>query len=106
MLIEFYEFNYKLLLFLIFPIFRIIQDFTYDAYIKEDKDNNIFTTFRCYLSFIFSSIPYIIFRIRTKNKQPEKELVLNNAIKYNEEKENSEKKYRNLSQIDIEIKEM
>ena len=79
MLFEFDEFNFKLLLFFVYPLFRLMQDYTYEAYIKED--NNIFTTFRCYLSFIFSCIPYIIFKIRTKKKQPKKEQVLlNNNI--------------------------
>ena len=68
MLIEFSEFNLKLLLFLIYPVFIRIQDFSSEAYIKEDKDNMLFITFRCYLSFIFSGIPLLIFKMKTKTK--------------------------------------
>ena len=60
MLIEFSEFNFKLILFLIYPISIRIQDYSNEAYIKEDKDNILFTIFRCYLSFIFSGVPLLI----------------------------------------------
>jgi hypothetical protein len=63
MLIEFSEFNFKLILFLIYPISIRIQDYSNEAYIKEDKDN------RCYLSFIFSGVPLLIFKLNTKKKK-------------------------------------
>ena len=69
MLIEFSEFNFKLILFLIYPISIRIQDYSNEAYIKEDKDNILFTTFRCYLSFIFSGVPLLIFKLNTKKKK-------------------------------------
>ena len=80
MLIEFSEFNLKLLLFLIYPVFIRIQDFSSEAYIKEDKDNMLFITFRCYLSFILSGIPLLIFKMKTKTKntiEPEPKLNIN-----------------------------
>ena len=69
MLREFSEFNFKLILFLIYPISIRIQDYSNEAYIKEDKDNILFTTFRCYLSFIFSGVPLLIFKLNTKKKK-------------------------------------
>ena len=68
MIIEFSELNLKLLLFIVYPIFIRIQDYTYESYIKEDKDNLGFTTFRYFFSYLFSGILYIIFRILTKRK--------------------------------------
>ena len=61
MLIEFSEFNWKLLLFLIYPVFIRIQDYSFSSYIKND--DILFKTFRCYLSFIPSGILLLIFNI-------------------------------------------
>jgi hypothetical protein len=66
MIIEFSEFNLKLLFFLIYPVFIRIQDYTSVTYIKEDKDNLLFLVFRCFLSFIFSGIFVLIFLIQIK----------------------------------------
>ena len=97
MLIEFSEFNFKLLLFLIYPIFIRIQDYTVEAYIKEDKDNILFTTFRCYLSFIFSGVPLLIFTINTKRmKKMERES--------NPNKKEVENDNKNINMIDILLK--
>ena len=97
MLVEFDEFNVKLLLFFVYPLFRFVQDFTYEAYIKEDKDNNLFTTFRCYLSFIFSIVPYLIFRTKTKRAKKENKIDLNNIQKNIQDSE--EKKLNKENQI-------
>ena len=65
MLIELSEFNLKLLIPLIFPIFKRIEDYSKKAYIKED--NQLFKTFRYFLSYIFAFIPFLIIKFRTKN---------------------------------------
>ena len=99
MLIEFSEFNLKLLLFLIYPVFIRIQDFSSEAYIKEDKDNMLFITFRCYLSFILSGIPLLIFKMKTKTKntiKPEPKLNINE-----DDKDKNE-----LNEIDIQLQKI
>ena len=83
MIIEFSELNLKLLLFLVYPIFIRIQDYTYESYIKEDKDNLGFTTFRYFFSYLFSGILYIIFHILTKRK-PIKQIKQENQPKIDE----------------------
>ena len=73
MIIECSEFNIKLFLPLMFPIFRRVQDYTNAAYMKEDKDSQIFITFRYFISYIFAGILLLILKIRTKssiNKNP------------------------------------
>ena len=105
MLVEFYEFNFKLLLFFLYPIFRIIQDYTYEAYIKEDKDNNLFTTFRCYLSFIFGGIPYIVYKIKTKRTKKEVEID-EKELCVDLDGECEDKKDYGLSQVEIVEREM
>ena len=65
MLIELSEFNLKLLIPLIFPIFKRIEDYSKKAYIKEE--NQLFKTFRYFLSYIFAFIPFLIIKFRTKN---------------------------------------
>ena len=53
MIIEFSEFNLKLLLFLVYPIFILIEDYSKEAHIKDGKDNNLFITFIIiYFSFL------------------------------------------------------
>ncbi len=69
MLIEFSEFNIKLILPFIFPIFRRIQDYTNAAYMNEGKDSPIFTAFRYFLSYIFAGILLLIVTYRTKNSK-------------------------------------
>ena len=76
MWIEFSEFNIKLLLPLIFPIFKRVQDYTKKTYLT--KDNQLFKTFRYFMSYMFSIIPFLIMKIRTKNtKEIEKSTELN-----------------------------
>ena len=67
MLIEFSEFNWKFILFLIYPVCIRIQDYSKSTYIKND--NIFFKIFRCYLSFIFSAIFLLIYKIKTKRKK-------------------------------------
>ena len=74
MWIELSEFNFKLFLPLIFPIFKRIQDFSKKLYIKDSKDDEtLFKTFRYYFSYIFAFIPLLIIYIRTKKS--EKDLI-------------------------------
>ena len=98
MLIELSETNVKLFLFLIYPIFRRIQDFTYKLYIKEGKDPNLFKTFRYFSSFIFSGIFLLIFKYKTqwapKKKESLKELI-------SKEEEDEEYYESHLEQFEI-----
>ena len=93
MIIEFSEFNLKLLFFLIYPVFIRIQDYTSVTYIKEDKDNLLFLVFRCFLSFIFSGIFVLILYIRTR--KIERNSKLNKLLLVDKEK------VGNLNQLEI-----
>ena len=69
MWIELSECNIKLLIPLIFPIFKRIQDLTKKLYIKEDYDDHtLFKTFRYYFAYLLAFIPLIIVYIRTKKE--------------------------------------
>jgi len=81
MLIEFSEFNLKLLIPLIFPIFKRIEDYSKKAYIKED--NQLFKTFRYFLSYIFAFIPFLIIKFRTKNANEKNKILKINKIDTN-----------------------
>ena len=72
MWIELSEFNLKLFLPLIFPLFRRIQDITKSKYIKEE--NQLFKTFRYFSSHLFSFIFLIIIYVRTRRRKKEKEI--------------------------------
>ena len=67
MLIEFSDFNPKLLILFIYPIFLKIQDHTKILYLDENKDNFLFRTFRYFTSYIFAFIPLLIIKRRAKN---------------------------------------
>ena len=82
MWIELSEFNFKLFIPLIFPVFKRIQDVVKKAYIK--KDNQIFKTFRYFASYMLSFIFLIIIYFRTRKIQSE-------SIE-NKEKNDSEKR--------------
>ena len=58
MWIECFEFNFKLLIILIFPVFRRIEDYTKQLYITEE--NALFKTFRYFLCHIFAVIIILI----------------------------------------------
>ena len=64
MFIEFSELNVKLLLLLIFPVFKNANDAISKLYIKGRND--IFRYFRYFLSHCFAGIFLIIFKIRNK----------------------------------------
>ena len=100
MFIEFSEFNLKLLFFLIYPIFITIQDYTYASYIKHDKDNLLFTTFRYFLCYIFSGILLLIFKFRTKRTHFRRESSLELSI----ENVKNNHKITSMSQVEIEQK--
>ena len=69
MWIEFSEFNIKLLIPLIFPVFKRLQDFEKKSYII--KDNQLFKTFRYFTSYILSFVFLIIIYLRTRKKNSE-----------------------------------
>ena len=96
MFIELSEFNIKLLIPLIFPLFRHIQDLTNEAYMKKDGDSQIFVTFRYFLSYLFGGIFLIILKYRTRNKIERKET---------ESGENELINKNVLSEIDLTAKE-
>ena len=58
MWIECFEFNFKLLIILIFPAFRRLEDFTKPLYIT--KENTLFKTFRYFLCHIFAAVILLI----------------------------------------------
>ena len=98
MFIEFSEFNYKLLFFLIYPIFRRIEGFT-DKFIEED--NKLFKTFRHFLSFLFSGIFLLIFYFKTEWAPKLIEPKNKNLNKEEKEQSEEESYSNNLDQIDI-----
>ena len=81
MLIELSAFNLKLLIPLIFPIFKRIEDYSKKAYIKEE--NQLFKTFRYFLSYIFAFIPFLIIKFRTKNANEKNKILEINKIDTN-----------------------
>ena len=100
MWIEFSEINYKLLFFLIYPMFRRVQDYTNCLYIKDD--NIFFKTFRYFLSFFFSGIFLLIFKYKTEWEP--KQIISDKKNLKKEEKEEIEitnYSNSNLNQIEI-----
>ena len=89
MLIEFSKINIKLFFPLIFPIFYRIERYISTTYFE--KDNNLFKTFRYFLSYLLCIIPYLIIRIRSSRK---------NYI--NRDSENEIKKSKNMIEIFVE----
>ena len=70
MWIELSEFNLKLFIPLIFPIFKRIQDLTKKIYIKKGYDDHtLFKTFRYYLCHILAFVPLLIVYFRTKKAE-------------------------------------
>ena len=70
MWIELSEFNLKLFIPLIFPIFKRIQDLTKKLYIKKGYDDHtLFKTFRYYLWHILAFVPLLIVYFRTKKAE-------------------------------------
>ena len=67
MWIELSEFNFKLFIPLIFPVFKRIQDAVKKTFIT--KDNQIFKTFRYFTSYVFSFIFLLIIYFRTRKVQ-------------------------------------
>ena len=93
MLIELSEFNIKIFIPLIFPIFKRIQYYTKKAYLIEDKQ--IFKSFRYFLSYTISLIPFLIITYRTKN----------NNIQYNKAKlESGEELFELTGEVSVIMK--
>ena len=70
MWIELSEFNLKLFIPLIFPVFKRIQDLTKKLYIKKGYDDHtLFKTFRYYLCHILAFVPLLIAYFRTKKAE-------------------------------------
>ena len=97
MLIEFSEFNSKLLLFFIFPVIRRIEYFISKYQIKED--NILFKTFRYFLSYNFSGIFLLIFKYNTKWAPKIK--VQKTDLNSNEEESESMENSNNIGQMEI-----
>ena len=70
MWIELSEFNLKLLIPLIFPVFKRIQDLTKKAYVTND--NQLFKAIRYFTSYTFSFICLIIIYLRTRETKNNK----------------------------------
>ena len=86
MLLEFSQLNIKLRLPLIFPIFNQIEKHCKKAYVE--KDNQLFKTFRYFLSYIFASIFLLLFKIRNRKNSNDKTQSIDNA-NYNAKTEES-----------------
>ena len=69
MWIELSEFNFKLFIPLIFPVFKRVQDVIKKLYMK--KDNQLFKTFRYFTSYMLSFIFLIIIYYRTRKIRSE-----------------------------------
>lgn len=69
MIIEFSEINIKLVLFILFPIFRRLDVFVNISYIKDNMHNPLFNTFICFLSYNFSGLFFLISVFKMKNVQ-------------------------------------
>ena len=82
MWIEFSNFNLKLLILFIFPVFIKIQDEIKPLYLKDN--NFYFKTFRYFASYIFAFIPLLIIKCRSKNDNQE---IIDKEKKLKEENE-------------------
>ena len=99
--IEFSECNYKLLLFLIYPIARRSQYYVNKYFIDDDdKDRIPFKTFRHFLSFIFSGVILLISKYKRNSAQKTKKLDSEQNSK-EEEVEEDEQNSNNIEQIEI-----
>ena len=67
MWIEFSDLEPKLLILLMFPVFKRIQDVTKKFCFTSD--NFMFQTFRYFLNYTFAFIPLLILKCRTKNEK-------------------------------------
>ena len=86
MWIEFSDFNLKLFIPLIFPIFKRLGDLTRKTY---NKNNQLFKTFRYFFGYSFSFIPLLIIKLRSKNPKKKKEDAKIEEEKNKEDKQTS-----------------
>ena len=86
MWIEFSDLDPKLLLLLLFPVFKRIQDVTKEFALSSD--NFIFQTFRYFLNYLFAIIPLLIIKCRMKNNKE----ITNEEKKIKEENEEMKNK--------------
>ena len=77
MWIELSEFNLKILILFIFPIFKRVEEYPRKAFLT--KDNQLFKTFRYFLSYNLSFIPFLIIKIRTRKRKNRKEKKINES---------------------------
>ena len=83
MSVEFSKFNIKLLVLLIFPVFRNLERFT--TYLCITEDNSIFDAFRYFLCRIFSAIFLFISYYNNKKKliyNDQRKFLVGNEAKY------------------------
>ena len=115
MWVEFSELNLNLLILLIFPISKRIQDYTKKAYLV--KDNQLMKNFRYFNSYIFAFIPLLIVKYRTRKtsninynkanvkKEKEEDIIYSNTKMSNEigelKKNISKKKIKNIIYLSI-----
>ena len=86
MWIEFSDLDPKLLLLLLFPVFKRIQDVTKEFALSSD--NFIFQTFRYFLNYLFAMFPLLIIKCRMKNNKE----ITNEEKKIKEENEEMKNK--------------
>ena len=86
MLIEFSELNAKLLILLIFPVFKNLETIVKKLYIVEDS--GMFSFFRYFCSYIFASVFVLIIHYRSKRRK--KFLRPLELLEFNYENENNE----------------
>ena len=101
MLIEFSEFNYKLLLPFIFPLFNQLQDLSNKAYMIPNEDNHIFVTFRYFVSYLFSGIFLLILKYNTRRTTKRSEIKIIDPITGNKvylltKKQDKKSKIKNI----------
>ena len=73
MWIEFSKLNIKIFFPLIFPIFYRIENYISTTYFV--KDNNLFRTFRYFMSYSLCIIPYLIIIIRSRKNPINKDFL-------------------------------
>ena len=86
MLIELSELNIKLLIPLIFPVFKNIENVVKKLYLTED--GGMFSFFRYFCSYNFAIIFVLIIHYRSKNRK--KLISSSESLKINEDNENNE----------------
>ena len=99
MFIEFSELNFKLLILLVFPLDKRIEDYVKKLYLK--KDNFMFKIIVYFLSYIFSFIFILIFQRNNRNINTQNES--NSNENDNKEENNKFENSRTISSVTDEL---